>query len=667
LKGYLELGTRVKTGAVRAAARKPFGTMEETMCGLAGYASIDRRTAPTQQRTAVLQAMGRQLSRRGPDDEQLLIDDHLDLVFRRLSILDCAGGRQPIANEDGTVFAAVNGEIFNHQELRRALVGRHDFRTKSDSEIVVHLYEEQGLDFLRNLAGMYAIAIWDSPRRQLLLARDRFGIKPLYYSHCGADLLFASEVKALLAHPASSRELEWRDWDAEPGRIPTYVKGVDALPAAHYLVWNARGERVMRRYWSLESAFLADDTNLTAQDYIDRFADLFEDSIAKVLMSDVPVGAFLSGGLDSAAMVAVAAKHNHLLPCFTILEKTTVDCGDAQAAADLASYLHAPFYSVLFDQASLEDHLQLGLEDLEYFIWLMDCPLFTLEFLFKHELHRFAKTAIPDLKVMLIGQGADEFAGGYSNGVNKPHANWDDYVTKSVLPLWKARRRHELGVSPHLSPALSDGVLGPLPREPFKAEMNWRLQTLQMFNLWHEDRTSSGQGVEARVPYLDHRLVELLASIPGRLHAELFWDKRIIRSAARRWLPERFVTRRKLPFVYGSNRASTVELQYQWVSAIFPSFRDKYLQGPHRLFNGSVLFQILRSAAQGGETRETAVRLLLECMSISIFNDICRKGPGDFLASWRPPSPLRSCDPALTPWRNEAQLGIGTAVDPSAT
>jgi asparagine synthase (glutamine-hydrolysing) len=633
------------------------------MCGLAGYASIDRRTSQTQQRAAVLRSMGRQLSRRGPDDEQLLIDDHLDLVFRRLSILDCAGGRQPIANEDGTVFAVVNGEIFNHQELRRALRGHHDFRTKSDSEIVVHLYEEQGSDFLQSLAGMFALAIWDSPRKQLFLARDRFGIKPLYYSHCGADLLFGSEVKALLAHPACSRELEWRDWDPEPNRIPTYVRGVDALPAAHSLTWNIRGGPVLRRYWSLEPAFLTEDAHLSARDYIDRFADLFEDSIAGVLMSDVPVGAFLSGGLDSAAMVGVAAKHNHPLPCFTILEKTTVDCGDAQAAADLASHLQVPFYPVLFDQASLTDHLRLGLDDLEYFIWLMDCPLFTLEFLFKHELHRFAKTVIPDVKVMLIGQGADEFAGGYSNGVNKPHAGWDDYVAKSVLPLWKARRRHELGVSRHLAPALSDGVLAPLPREPFKAEMDWRLRTLQMFNLWHEDRTSSGQGIEARVPFLDHRLVELLASIPGRLHAELFWDKQIIRSAARRWLPERFVTRRKLPFVYGSNRASTVDLQYRWVTSIFPSFRDKYLEGPHRLFNEPVLSQILRSAAQEGDKRETAVRLLLECMAISIFNDICRSGPGDFSTKWRPPSPLRSCDPAMAPWTNEARSGIGAQAD----
>jgi asparagine synthase (glutamine-hydrolysing) len=182
-----------------------------------------------------------------------------------------------------------------------------------------------------------------------------------------------------------------------------------------------------------------------------------------------------------------------------------------------------------------------------------------------------------------------------------------------------------------------------------------------MFNLWHEDRTSSGQGIEARVPYLDHRIVELLASIPGRLHPELFWDKEIIRRAARRWLPERLIRRRKVPFVYGPNRGSTVDFMYRWIGAIFSEFADKYLEGPDRLFDRATVGALLRLGEKQPARREHAVRLVTECMAISIFSRICREGPGSFFERWRPPSPLRHCDPADAPWKIEALIADASA------
>ncbi|RPJ84997.1 MAG: hypothetical protein EHM13_02460, partial [Acidobacteria bacterium] len=181
------------------------------MCGFAGFVSREQRPGTGEARMAVARAMGRQLRRRGPDDEQFLSTDRLTLVFRRLAIVDCAGGRQPIANEDGTIFLAVNGEIYNHRELRSGLRGTHRFRSRSDSEVVLHLYEERGPAALDALVGMFAIAIWDEGAGRLLLARDRLGIKPLYYATPGADLLFASELKALLVHPDAPREFAWQD------------------------------------------------------------------------------------------------------------------------------------------------------------------------------------------------------------------------------------------------------------------------------------------------------------------------------------------------------------------------------------------------------------------------------------------------------------------------
>ncbi len=450
--------------------------------------------------------------------------------------------------------------------------------------MVLHLFEERGPAALDGLIGMFVIAIWDARAHRLFLARDRLGIKPLYICSQGRDLLFGSELKALLVHPACSRTFNWHDCREVPGRIPTFVSGVDCLPGGHYLTWSPTAGVATHCYWNLDEAMATPDTGLPAEHYVARFADLFEDSVSRRLMSDVPVGMFLSGGLDSAAIASVAARRGQALPCFAMIERSTWLCGDAQAAADIASLLGAPFYPVLYHHEALVPQLQLGLADLEYFVWLMDLPTFTLEFLFKHELHRFAKTAIPELKVILLGQGADEFAGGYSNSVYTPHAGWQDYLSRSVLPLWKAQRFLELGIPEQLQATIAPETYGPVPDAPFRAEMRYRMRTLQTYNLWHEDRTSCGQGVEARVPFLDHRVVELLASVPGRLHGELFWDKEIIRRAARRWLPEPFVRRRKVPFVYGPERASTVDFMHRWVTRVFPEFREKYLDGPDRLF-----------------------------------------------------------------------------------
>lgn len=618
------------------------------MCGFAGFVSPERKGEGEEHR--VLRAMGRQLRRRGPDDEQLRDAEGLALVFRRLSIVDCAGGRQPMANEDETLVLALNGEIYNHRELRAQLRAPHRFRTRSDAEVVLHLFEERGPAALDALIGMFALAIWDRANQRLFLARDRLGIKPLYYSRRGDTLLFASELKALLAHPDAPREFAWHDLNHVPGRLPTYVRGVESLPGGCHLTFDRSGQLEIRQWWTLEPALTAEDDGLEADAWVERFADLFEDSVRLRLMSDVPVGVFLSGGLDSSALAAVAARHGAVLPCFTMLERGSWQCGDADAAGRLARSLGAPFYPVLFDHATLADELGLGLDTLEYFVWLMDLPVITLEFLFKHELHRFARTVIPGIKVMMIGQGADEFAGGYSNSTWQPHAGWDDYLARTVVPTWELQRRFTLGIPDLFTPVLAPAAYGARSGAAYKEEMRYRLHTLQMFNLWHEDRTSSGQGIEARVPFLDHRLVELLASVPGRLHRELFWDKTIVRRAARRWLDEDHVSRRKVPFVYGPDRASSVNLLHGWLQRVFPAIREKYLDRPDSPFNGGMLARLLRYGADHPERRENTVNTVLACAGIAIFERLCEAPLADAPHALEAPSPLRCCDPARAPW-----------------
>lgn len=620
------------------------------MCGFAGFVSASAAPAQDGQGLRIVEAMGRQLRRRGPDDEQFLADGRLTLVFRRLSIVDCEGGRQPIPNEDDTLFLVLNGEIYNHRQLRSELKREHRFRTQSDVEVVLHLFEERGPSALDLLVGMFALAIWDGTTGRLFLARDRLGIKPLYYAQRGETLLFASELKALLAHPDAPREFAWHDLNHGPGRLPTYVRGVEALPGGYHLTWAADGRVTTKCWWSLEPSLAADDRGLRAEDYVERFADLFEDSVRLRLMADVPVGLFLSGGLDSCALAAVAARCGSPLPCFTLLERGTWLCGDAQSAAELSGTLDSPFYPVLIDHAALGRELHLGLEEFEYFVWLMDLPVFTFEFLLKHELHRFARTAVPGLKVMMIGQGADEFAGGYSNSAWEAHACWDDYLTRTVVPTWQSERRFRLGVPDLFRPVLAPGAYGPMSDAPFKEEMRYRLHTLQIFNLWHEDRTSSGQGIEARVPYLDHRLVELLASVPGRLHGELFWDKAIVRRAARRWLREPWVGRPKVPFVYGPDRSSSTEFIQGWVRAIFPAFREKYLGQPDSPFDAEMLARLLAYAERHPDRRENVLNSVLSCLGIAVFMRLCQTPPTDAPRQLQGPSPLRCCEPSRAPW-----------------
>jgi len=287
------------------------------MCGFAGQLNLDGLASDKSQRLSWLRAMGQQLERRGPDDEQFYDDGFLSLVFRRLSIIDLDGGRQPLWNEDHSVMAVVNGEIYNHQEIRSQLqIGqlgdRHQFSTRSDSEVVVHLYEDRGTALMEVLNGMFALLVWDTRNRRLLLARDRLGIKPLFYAVVGNTVIFASELKALLAHPDCPRDLDW--WAFEGGggdedSLPTYIKGVKHLRGGHSLLVEQGKPLSPVSWWQLRDHFRAgsEPGEYKTEEYLSQYGSLLRDSVHKRLMSDVPVGLFLSGGLDSTLLAAMAA------------------------------------------------------------------------------------------------------------------------------------------------------------------------------------------------------------------------------------------------------------------------------------------------------------------------------------------------------------------------
>src|SRR5581483_7964767 len=279
-------------------------------------------------------------------------------------------------------------------ELRRTLAPRQQYATHSDSETPLHLYEERGPAALDALRGMFALAIWDRRERRLFLARDRFGIKPLYVCRLPHGLLFGSELKALLVHPECPRDLDWSAL-AELGPqqiagIPTYVRGVEHLPAGHCLI--AGDGRVETRCWwrvdeHLASAPFGDD----AARYRDEFARLIEEATLEHLLGEVPIGLHLSGGLDSSLMAAIVASERRDLHCFSAVEYATWRSGDVAAAQHVTETLGLPWRPVLFDRSNLLDEMDFGLERLEQSVHMMDSPRFDLEWIFKEELHRYAR------------------------------------------------------------------------------------------------------------------------------------------------------------------------------------------------------------------------------------------------------------------------------------
>ncbi len=606
------------------------------MCGFAGFIN-DRSDAVQRRHTA--EKMGAQLARRGPDDEQIVITDDIGFVFRRLSIVDPAKGRQPIWNEDKTIFAAVNGEIYNHKELRKKLRKDHHFRTDSDSEIVLHLFEEYGAEMLQWLNGMFAIAIWDTRQNALFIARDRLGIKPLYYTvprESGTPFLFGSEVKALLPHPRCPRQFDWEDLAVaqgfRPTRLTSFVKGVRQLPGGYYGIYR-NGEFRETRYWSLaEIIQRGPDESKGSRHFRDQYAALLEESVAMRLMSDVPIGSFLSGGLDSAVITAIAAKAVPGFQCFNIRESTGVESGDSGRTDQLARHLGISLHRLFIDYETAAQELDFSLETFEYFIWMADAPLFDPEWVFKHELHKMAQTVDPQLRVILIGQGADEFCGGYSNPYDAPRADWDSYI-KTLRFRHQREMFKEQGV-PMSMMGLVNRVSGDdgggtdcaasLP--VYHGEMLQRVLSLQFHNLRHEDRTGAARGIEARVPFLDHRLVELAASVPEGLHGELFWDKRIIREAAAKWLPRALHMAPKVRFFANPDKTPIHTLMLNIANRVFPQFREAYLLDSASIFSEPRLSELFQFANSGGRGAVNALRNLIQCMATAVFERMSRIG-----------------------------------------
>ncbi|OFW15144.1 MAG: asparagine synthase (glutamine-hydrolyzing) [Acidobacteria bacterium RIFCSPLOWO2_12_FULL_67_14] len=560
------------------------------MCAIAGIVASAPLAPDAQRRAADMRDV---MTHRGPDGAGLRADSHAILAHRRLSIIDLAGGHQPLSNEDGSVWVSFNGEIYNHRDIRADLELRgHRYRTRSDTETIVHAYEEWGDECVHRFRGMFAFAIWDAPRRRLLLVRDRLGVKPLYWARAGDTLLFASEIKGILAsgliepraNEAAVPELlamRYTSGDA------TLFHGVRKLLPGHRLIFEDGRARV-EQYWDLPLDGPDPDLERLNDDaLVERFRALLQESVRLRLMSDVPLGAFLSGGIDSAVVTSLMAREMN-----RPVETFSVAFADRQFSELTYARQAARAVGAAAREVVIDDKDFFGA--LPRLVWHEDEPIAHPSSV---PLHFVSALAREHVKVVLTGEGSDELLAGYGK-YPRTLANWSaggvyerlvpggirSAVAASVLPrvpgrLGRIARRSFLAVPRTPGDMYLDNFAGmplrvqrALLQPSFTREADPYADSLRFFNrlnghsslldrmlytdmktylvelLMKQDQMSMSTSIESRVPFLDHVLVEFAARLPHRLKLNGLTTKRILRKAAAGLVPAAILTRRKMGF-----------------------------------------------------------------------------------------------------------------------
>jgi asparagine synthase (glutamine-hydrolysing) len=545
------------------------------MCGICGVIQIGgapRRVVEPGR----LETMTDVIRHRGPNDRGLYLDDGIAIGVRRLSIIDVDGGHQPLANEDATIWAAQNGELFNHRILRRELESSgHAFSTSCDTEIIPHLYESYGDDFPQRLRGMFAIVVWDSKRRRAVVVRDRLGVKPLYYAERGDLLVFASELKCVLASGLIEGAIDEASVAAylALGFVPgprTLLAGVKKLMPGELLVADASGIRTSR-YWNYPSQAPEPSTR-SADDYADELLFRLDEAVEMRLMSDVPLGAMLSGGLDSSLVTALMARHmREPVDTFSVGfagSSEANELGDAQLVASALGTRHHEL-ELRIDEA-------IDIDDL---VWDLDEPLADLSSIGFTALSRLAAQHVT---VALSGQGADELLGGYSRHRAAAAVRHWQRLPGPLAALGGAlgsvdRRVSRLSALARLDPVarilslksqLKVPLAGPMTSDPMaeaSAAIAARLGTTsddplaQLLSvdaqlglvddmLHYFDRLSMAHSLEVRVPFLDHELVEFCATIPTRYKVRGMTTKYVLKRAARGLVPQKIIDKPKIGF-----------------------------------------------------------------------------------------------------------------------
>jgi asparagine synthase (glutamine-hydrolysing) len=562
------------------------------MCGICGVAipsRLNRRVDESQ-----LVAMRDSLIHRGPDGAGALIDGSVGLGHRRLSIVDPDGGGQPMSNEDDSIWIAFNGEIYNHSDLRPALKERgHRYRSSSDTETIIHLYEEFGARGVEKLRGMFAYAIWDSRRRRLVIARDRLGIKPLYYvlKEDGA-LYFASEIKALVEGGAIRPEVNYNalaDYAANryTSGEETLFRGVMRLLPGHTLTWRD-GEIEVDRYWNLR--FRKPEERMSEAQYVERFGELFQECVKSHLMADAPLGMFLSGGIDSSAIAAVMSR-------FAKEPIKTFSVAFAERDANELEYARAVARAFKTDHHEIVVSPEQFFERLPALVYQEDEPIAHPSSV---PLYFVSDLAADRVKVALTGEGSDELLAGYNKyrvaiynlllgrGYERlTSARLRGLVRNQIGRLNGASRARRVLQRTFLfmpaeikdlyfdnfavySPArqrrlfTAEAYERMRDRDPYRAHLSYieqsgaetlldKLLAADLKTYLHEllmkqDQMSMAASIESRVPFLDHKLVEFAARLPDTMKLRGWTTKYVLRRAMRGVLPPQILTRKKMGF-----------------------------------------------------------------------------------------------------------------------
>src|SRR6202167_2551232 len=560
------------------------------MCGICGIFYPDPRRHAERD---TLAAMNAQIVHRGPDDDGFFVEGNVGLAMRRLSIIDLETGHQPISNEDHRLWIVYNGEIYNHQQLRAELQARgHQYRTRSDTETILHLYEEYGAECVKHLRGMFAFAIWDRRERRLFIARDRLGIKPLYYRYDAGTFLFGSEIKTILAYPGVKAEFnrgtlaEYLAFGYLSG-AETMYSGIQKLPPGHTLAIGEHGQLTIARYWDL--SVTADPDPKPREYYVKTYRELLEQCVSSHLLSDVPLGVFLSGGLDSSAVAALTTKIRR-----EPIETFAVGYGE-EAFSELpyarqrAQHIGSRHHEVLLNREEF-------FAALPALIWHEDEPIVWPSSV---SLYFVARLARERVKVVLTGEGSDETLGGYTRYawtlansrmdgvcrsltpafsrqwirdgigsgvlpsglrrklehtfVGRDGASWPSFYFDNIYSAFSAAEQGEL-LTPRARELSGDAYAGSMAYwDKSSGDLLHRLlytdiRTYMVELLMKQDQMSMAASIESRVPFLDHVLVEFTARIPSQYSVRGLAGKFILKSAVEDLLPRDIVYRQKMGF-----------------------------------------------------------------------------------------------------------------------
>jgi asparagine synthase (glutamine-hydrolysing) len=549
------------------------------MCGLCGIVAPPGMPVDRQ----ILREMLGTMAHRGPDGYGEHVQDNVGLGHRRLAIIDIEGGSQPMPNEDRSCWIVYNGEVFNYPELHETyLQGRYRFATRSDTEVILHMYEEFGEECVRYLNGMFAFALWDQRSRKLFMARDRLGVKPLYYAVRGGTLLFGSEVKSLLKHPLIGRvSVDKRAVDefVTYGYVQTprtIFSGIFRVPEGHTLTWQ-EGEVRIRPYWDLS---FESRPNATEESYIEGLMDLLADSVRIRLRSDVPVGVLLSGGIDSSIVAKLAAQTAGRLSTFSIGYDAGDSYNELHYARRIAQAIGADHHEMILSPDTFKDFIPR-------YVQLMDEPVSEDAAI---SLYFVSEMASRHVKVVLSGEGSDEIFAGYAiYGRMQRIARWAPILqhlawTAGRYPVrdaWSGRlskylhlageplERRYLNVrlydirlrrtlySTEFAESLQSDPLEPLLQLTQKTR-SWPLLSRMLYldtKTWlpndlliKADRMTMGVSIELRVPFLDYRLVEYAARIPPLMKLRNGATKYILKKAVRGMVPDEIIDRSKMGF-----------------------------------------------------------------------------------------------------------------------